>query len=346
MHKFNIETKVKIVNSYNELRNMAKVGKCFEIDRSVVKRVLFEFGILPSNRNKKEFSESEILTIIELYQSNWTLAKIGGYFHTKTTPIKRVLSGVGIPRRTQTGKCRIDEMYFETIDTEHKAYFLGLLFADGCVFKSRSGSFGIRLELVKRDGELVEKFKEETQATYKLSLKQTKNENWDDKVGITITNDKFTQHLMSKGCVPNKGTICKIPFNRLPTEMVRHFIRGYFDGDGCLTYTDKHYVYPNVNLCVSKIFGDQLRNYLLELDIKSSIRHKKSGIYSISVEKRQAMKFLIWTYEPSLVKLSRKHNRYLFFRSYFDNNDRGKQARNKRSSAWTSFLKSEQFARK
>lgn len=47
--------------------------------------------------------------------------------------------------------------------------------------------------------------------------------------------------LISHGCVPNKSLILKPP--KIDNELINHFIRGYFDGDGCVSFNSKTKVY-------------------------------------------------------------------------------------------------------
>ena len=54
-------------------------------------------------------------------------------------------------------------------------------------------------------------------------------------VSTVIGNKHMRDSLISKGCVPNKSLILKFPSEEiLPKELQRHFIRGYFDGDGTI----------------------------------------------------------------------------------------------------------------
>lgn len=44
--------------------------------------------------------------------------------------------------------------------------------------------------------------------------------------------------LYDKGCVPNKSLILEFPNKDIvPDNLIYHFIRGYFDGDGCLSHS-------------------------------------------------------------------------------------------------------------
>lgn len=68
-------------------------------------------------------------------------------------------AGVTRPRGTQP---KLNSRYFAQIDGEKKAYFLGLLYADGHIDHTVSKrNFTISINLNEEDGYLIEQFAEE-----------------------------------------------------------------------------------------------------------------------------------------------------------------------------------------
>ncbi len=67
-------------------------------------------------------------------------------------------SGIYVDRR----KYKLNESFFEIIDSEEKAYWLGFLMADGSVRAGQSqdgtGHWNIRLSLATADKERIERF--------------------------------------------------------------------------------------------------------------------------------------------------------------------------------------------
>ena len=130
-------------------------------------------------------------------------------------------------------KITFQENYFETIDTEHKAYFLGFIFADGCIHIERPAnrtnpSYVFRIGLNVKDREVIEKLATELQYPLeKISFVKSTNSN-----ALKIRNKKLFEDLYSHGVRPNK-TVVGVEIPNLPNELIPHFIRGYFDGDGC-----------------------------------------------------------------------------------------------------------------
>ena len=84
------------------------------------------------NYNEKVFSDSEKENIKNMYlNENRTLQEIGEKYNCSHKTISRLISKMGIPKRTRRTKYLIDATYFDEINTQNKAYTLGLLYADG-----------------------------------------------------------------------------------------------------------------------------------------------------------------------------------------------------------------------
>lgn len=123
----------------------------------------------------------------------------------------------------------LNENFFEKIDSEEKAYFLGLLFADGYI---NENYYMVDLTLHIKDEEILRKFIFYLYAN-KRPLKLIRN----NYLRLVISSKKLVNDLKSHGCYQKKTF--KLKFPNLPENMIRHFIRGYFDGDGCITINKK-----------------------------------------------------------------------------------------------------------
>lgn len=115
-----------------------------------------------------------------------------------------------------------NESFFESIDTEQKAYWLGFIAADGCVDKKE-----FRLHLSERDIKHLNKFKSTIQSTHPIHRTANKS------ATFIIGNKKIVKDLTALGIVHRKTFTLEYPF--IPQKLNRHFIRGVFDGDGCIT---------------------------------------------------------------------------------------------------------------
>lgn len=127
-----------------------------------------------------------------------------------------------------------DDNFFEKIDSESKAYFLGLLYADGYVNNKLNY---IELTLKSDDLEIINKLISEIKSNrIPYSIKNGKY------YRLIINSPKMTNDLINLGCINNKTHLLKFP-NNISDELIHHMIRGYFDGDGSIWCTAKQNQY-------------------------------------------------------------------------------------------------------
>lgn len=127
-----------------------------------------------------------------------------------------------------------NESYFETIDSEDKAYFLGFIFADGCLTNnSEKYRYQLTLKLHRKDIGILEKFIESIDGEMNV-WESSKREVCE----IFLSGKKLISDLENLGVIQNKTFSVKYP--NIDEKLEKHFLRGYFDGDGCIRInTDK-----------------------------------------------------------------------------------------------------------
>lgn len=123
----------------------------------------------------------------------------------------------------------LNEHYFDKINCDEKAYWLGLLFADGSISNTSNTIFFGQIE---DRLDLVNKFKNAICLTKDIKIQYP-------KTGKPFYFCEFTsKHMHNKlkeyGCVPQKSLLLKFNPNIIPNQYISAFIRGYFDGDGCI----------------------------------------------------------------------------------------------------------------
>lgn len=276
---------------------------------------------------KKKLTLEEELKLVELYKfgkSTKELCILFGFTLNNRHGILDRLVKYNIPIRpdhlTHSKKYNIDETYFEKIDNQNKAYFLGLLYADGCNYTKKGE---VKLSLVESDKHILESFNIELKTNKPLRFTKLdhKNPNFSNQIVSCIENKKLSKDLDDLGCVNNKSLVLKFPtIKQVPEHLIPHFIRGYFDGDGCITYSfDKirNKKSPIINFCGTKEFLYSLQtifnNELGFTFTKQQKRHKTiSNNYSISYGgKKQMLKFYNWLYNDSIYFLKRKHIKFI-----------------------------------
>jgi hypothetical protein len=127
-----------------------------------------------------------------------------------------------------------DEEFFENINNEEKAYFLGFVFADGSVvYDKKKFRYQLTLKLHTKDNHILESFIKSVNGEMKVWKHRQREISEVHFSGKKITND-----LIKLGATPRKTfTLC---YPNIDKNLERHFLRGYFDGDGCIRInTDK-----------------------------------------------------------------------------------------------------------
>jgi intein-encoded DNA endonuclease-like protein len=189
--------------------------------------------VIKQNKGYKlPLSKLEIITKYISGESCYAIAK-----DCNCTPqtIYSIIKKSGTQLRTLSEaatKYTHDKNFFNTINTEVKAYYLGLLYADGNVTNNV-----LSISLQEKDKDILEKFKEHLKYTGPL-LSINKSGNRQNQIKLSITSPKLVTDLLKHGLYPNKGTTLMFP-STIPEKLQHHFIRGYFDGDGCVYANDK-----------------------------------------------------------------------------------------------------------
>lgn len=147
--------------------------------------------------------------------------------------MSRKLKAKGIEIINHQNETKFNEHIFDVIDTEEKAYWLGFIFADGYI-SSRDNGF--ELSLKGSDIEHLHKFNKFMEHNKdNVKLGEVKNK---DKTFLRcrwgIVNKHLWNTLNNLGCTPRKSLTLQFP--NISEELEIPFIRGYFDGDGCLSY--------------------------------------------------------------------------------------------------------------
>lgn len=117
--------------------------------------------------------------------------------------------------------------FFDRIDSEEKAYWLGFVWADGNV---RADFRTLRINLAVRDETHLKKFA----SLFGLRTRRAKRRKNSVTAYVALNCTSTCRALAAKGVVPNKTRFdSRKPIDVVPARLRRHFVRGFFDGDGC-----------------------------------------------------------------------------------------------------------------
>jgi intein/homing endonuclease len=209
----------------------------------------------------------------------------------------------------------IDENYFSKIDSIDKAYFLGLLYADGNVHIKNSINH-LSIELLLEDLKIIDLFKICLKTNRPLKFRKSKIDKNGFKIkercGLNITNRKICSDLVSLGCVPRKTKILKFPqFIKNNNSLLKAFIRGYFDGDGCVSISKQNKIKSSISSTEDFILN--LNDIFTNLGLNPKIYKSKkiSNFYEIyfhGIERN--IKMYNYIYDDSIYFLNRKKEKF------------------------------------
>lgn len=233
--------------------------------------------------------------IANLYLTGNSVVELSKMFHCSRMTIQRILIKNDIkPRWNRLSYVHDD--FFSTIDSEVSAYILGFIYADG-YNNEKMGCLEIALQ--KRDGYflkqiskyLTEKPLYENKSTFRLS----------------IYSKQISLDLKRLGCVQAKSLILKFPSeNQVPKEFLKHFMRGYFDGDGCI-YVGRDL--QSFDICGTLSFIETFRQtlqHMVRIEYKGHIQ-KVNNIYRWRISnKRDIRRITNFFYQEATFFLERK----------------------------------------
>jgi intein-encoded DNA endonuclease-like protein len=250
----------------------------------------------------KVFSEIEVYEIIKSYKDGSKILDISKKFKTRPEKISKLLKDNGIS--VSSKNCyRVDYSlnhdYFEKVDTEEKAYFLGFLFADGGVAENSN-----TISLNINDIEILNKFSKEIELTKDFY----KNPSHSKATTIYFSSFKMKNDLIKLGCTPRKSLTLKFPsLDLVPEYLIRHFIRGYFDGDGHI-YVKKN-IYQ-LGIMSSEYFCSELKLFFQKMGFIFYWDTVSSKAFRIRCcSKQQIINLRDYLYNDARIFLHRKYNK-------------------------------------
>lgn len=238
---------------------------------------------------------------LHLFMSNASLAKKYG-IHRKT--VKECLQSQGVKLRTRTPKTSVNHFFFSEYNAI-SCYWAGFILADGYIRTNRR--FNLHIKLQKQDVGHLEKFKSDIEFCGRIL-------EYPDYFSISISSSQLLFDLADKFEIHNnKSLTCRIS-DKIPSEYLKDYIRGYFDGDGCITrtsieaisFTGTHKTTSFIRDYFHDVCGIRMRS-----KNKPDITQKKGGKISIiQYSGKSAFRCLKHMYDGSKTFLERKFFKY------------------------------------
>ena len=191
-----------------------------------------------------EFSKEQIADICKKYlEERISMKKISEDYGVSRGTITRVLKENGVEIRKDNHVYKADYRKFENIDTPEKAYWLGFIAADGCVF-TRKENATIKIAIHQKDREHLEKFQKFMNSNVKIT-EYLNDTGYSEKsptpmCSISFNSVDMAQDFIKHGIVPKKSLILEPP--KIDKEFYLPYILGYFDGDGTIYKSSTNFI--------------------------------------------------------------------------------------------------------
>lgn len=261
---------------------------------------------------------NEIISEYNTGSSIRNISRISGIDRNKISKILKENNINVISNVDKLRKYKINETYFDIIDSEHKAYTLGFLYADGYNEEKKNI---VKISLQEEDIEILKQIRKPICPDKPLRYYKYKQANHKPQYSFVIDNGHISRRLSELGVVQAKTFKLEFP-NFLDQSLIRHFIRGYFDGDGCITKSNTK-KYPNqhkynISFVSTEKFIFKLQDYLKEIlninkvKIHTRFPERNNCIRTLNLGGNiQVEKILDHIYNDSTIFLKRKYDKYI-----------------------------------
>lgn len=314
--------KKKVINLYvNKKLSLATTGKILGVSRCGIRLALKRWGIpiRPKDTKNplltKDFLKGSYLT------DKKSTKEIGKEVGVSNTTVIKWLKVYKVRIRGSRLYKKPNLAKLQRCNTEDVAYFLGFFAADGNL-STDSGSERITFNLNIQDLSILRKFKKTLEVNNKITFIEPKKTKYKGKI---ISSGK--QCVLRVNCVGLKrcldrfqlGHIHKknrkiIISSNIPNRLVRHFIRGYFDGDGCITINDRKRKPGMVIASSSERILLQIEGFLNREGFTTKLKRRgdSSSCYylQININLLNIKKMYNYLYKDSTIFLPRKRKKF------------------------------------
>lgn len=213
-------------------------------------------------------------------------------------------------------KYKVNENFFDKW-TSRVAYILGFTYADGNIYRT-----SLSWDIQKRDLDVLEKINKALHSNYPI------REQRGSSYRLRINNQILIGGALKRGLFPNKSS--RIVFPKIPKELVRHFIRGYLDGDGWIVHRTGRNEIDLGFVCGNRNFLDDIEKELkIGLGIIGRVRGKtkitprgiRSLTYHLEYYSSNAVDIAGWLYDnlsKDDISLKRKRLKYIEARRIYE----------------------------
>ncbi|MCC2500019.1 LAGLIDADG family homing endonuclease [Bacillus paranthracis] len=260
-----------------------------------------------SKRNYKKWTDEEVL-FLRKNADMFTVKMLGEKLGRAKTSIQNKLTSLKIKKKPLIHTTySYNRYFFQNIDCEEKGYWLGFIAADGCILGGGRTGKRLKISLHKDEKGHLEKFVKSLNGNIEIkNYKYKITEGYYEYVEVSVGSNKLCYDLEKLNITKAKSRTLRM--SDISKDLIRHYLRGYIDGDG-------HYYLSKVNkksyieiYVGSKHMLDFFKNYLSNHGITNyTFHYKKKNMYKISIHDiHSKLKLIELLYKDATVYLERK----------------------------------------
>lgn len=273
-------------------------------------------------RKNIRWNDIEINFIKENYL-NMTNKELGSYLNRTESAVQTKIKKLNIYRPE---KYTYNVRYFHDINCENKAYWLGFFYADGFISSNEA-----TISISEKDISILKEINKSVNGNLSIvhSSRSHKINGRDTQINccmIRFRRKEIIEDLVNQGCIPNKTFKLKFPNKQqVPECLLRHFLRGYFDGNGCVCEIKERKELRFYFSCASIDFINGIMGYLSDNNIKSYYRKQTGQCYNITITGiENTKKFANLLYRDSNLFLNRKYDKFIRIYNKYNLANRGR----------------------
>ena len=281
---------------------------------------LYSIAKLYGKHRKTLYERTDVTNLVDDYMAHeLTQEELCKKYNISNGAKINYLTMNGVQLRTHSESSRRYDFNYhclDDIDSEEKAYFLGFVYADGGHNEKRHS---LTITIQQNDEDLLKKFYDIFEC--QRPIEYVYNKKYDQHYSsFRLQNIHLSQQLLNLGVMGDKSFKITFP-DFLPINLRRHFIRGYFDGDGCIGFSNRGWKSTKIQFTGNEKFLKSVQEIIIEeTNITMNLRREKkskicdldkAGIFNI-------YPILNYLYKDSTIYLQRKYDRYIKFITQYE----------------------------
>ena len=310
----------EFIEKYINRKSTRSLALFYNVDHHVITEYAKKLGVYVEP--KKLLDENQIQEIIDCYETN-TSKELASKYHVSQSRITQVWAKAGLNGKAPR-TYHYNEHYFENIDSYDKAYFLGFIGSDGCIFYPKDTRQSIvKICIQKQDIKILELFKDKLNSDKPIYV--------GDYATFEISSDIIANDLHNLG-LSSRKTYDNCIAN-IDDEFMPHLLRGYFDGDGHISNIEDDKWAANLRVQITGYEKNmkKIQNYLNKRNIFPVFIEDKRKYNSTTNDKFGTLTFANQNSKYCFLKLiyenkqdcymNRKYENALKFINYMENSE-------------------------